>query len=276
MPAELGALYVVATPIGNLEDITLRALRVLAEVDLVAAERLQVARVLLRHYEIDTVIVPYHDHGSDARQLVERMMQGASIALVSDAGTPAVSDPGRHLVREAAAAGVRVVPIPGPTAPIALWSASGVEPTSVYIYGFLPRKRAARRNALIEIIARSLPTMVMEAPHRLRGCLADLAQLSPDAELVVGRELTKLHEQVWRGRPAEAVDAFAEPRGEFTMLIVPPAVPTASWTDAQIADALGEAAAQGASRSQAARYVAQQSGRPRREIYSLWPFASER
>ena len=276
MPAEHGTLYVVATPIGNLEDITLRALRVLGEVDLVAAEHAPVARLLLHHYEIDTVVVPYHESGSDAQRLVERMLRGESIALVSDAGTPAVSDPGRYMVKEAFAAGVRVVPIPGPSAPTALWSTSGVDQTSVYIYGFLPRKRAARRNALLEIIDRGLPTMFMEAPHRLRGCLADLAQLSPDAELVVGRELTKLYEQVWRGTPSAAVAAFAEPRGEFTILIVPPAAPTASWTDAQIADALVEAAAQGASRSQAARYVAQQSGRPRREVYSLWPVASER
>lgn len=276
MAEKSGALFVVATPIGNLEDITLRALRVLGEVDLVAAEHVPVARQLLRHYEIDTTVVSYHDHGTDARRLVEGMQRGESIALVSDAGTPGVSDPGRRLVAAAAAAEISVVPIPGPAASIALWSVSGAESPRVQLYGFLPRKSGERQRALAEIAAAGHSSVVFESPRRVRATLQELTQILPDAELVIGRELTKMHEQIWRGTPAAAVEAFTEPRGEFTLLIVPAAGQADAWSDAQIAEALADAAAQGASRSQAARYVSQQSGRPRREIYALWPFASER
>ena len=271
-----GLLYVVATPIGNLEDITVRALRVLSEVDLIAAEHVPVARVLLRHYDIDTRVRPYHDSDEDVAAFVAELLDGRSVALVSDAGTPAISDPGRRLVAGAIEAGVQAIPIPGATAPVALWSASGVDPTSVYIYGFLPRKRAARRNALLEIIDRGLPTILLEAPHRLRACLEDLAQVGAGTELIIGRELTKLHEQIWRGTPQEAVGEFSDPRGEFTMLLIPPNPEVGGWTDAAIAEALADAASQGASRSQAARFVARQSGRPRREVYALWPFSNER
>ena len=269
-----GSLYVVATPIGNLEDITLRALRVLREVDLIAAEHVPVALTLLRHFEITTQVRPYHDGNEDVAAYVSELRDGRSIALVSDAGTPAISDPGRRLVAAAVDAGVSVIPIPGATAPIALWSASGVDATSVYIYGFLPRKRAARRNALLELIERGLPTILLEAPHRLRDCLQDLAQVGPETQLVIGRELTKLHEQIWRGSAQEALEEFAEPRGEFTILLLPADPDLASWSDDAISQALADAAAQGASRSQAARFVAQQSGRPRRDVYRLWPFES--
>lgn len=271
-----GALFVVATPIGNLEDITIRALRILRDVDLIAAEHVPVARVLLRHFEIDTPVQAYHDRGADATRLVARMQRGESVALVSDAGTPGVSDPGRRLVAAAAEAGVKVVPIPGPASPITLWSVSGAESPRVQLYGFLPRKPGERRRALEEIAAAGHGSIVFESPRRVAATLADLAQMLPDAQLVIGRELTKLHEEIWRGSAEQAAPTFVEPRGEFTILIVPPAGADAAWTDTQIADALEDAAAQGASRSQAARYVAQQSGRPRREVYALWPFASGR
>ena len=271
-----GVLYVVATPIGNLEDITLRALRILGEVDLIAAEHVPVARALLRHYEIDTPVVPYHDRSADARRLVERMRQGQSVALVSDAGTPGVSDPGRRLVAAAVEADIAVAPIPGPASSTALWSVSGVESPQVHLYGFLPRKSGERRSALQAIAARESGTIVFESPRRVHDLLSDLAAIMPDTYLVIGRELTKLHEQIWRGSPTEALREFDEPRGEFTILIVPPLSETPRWTDSEVAKALAEAASQGASRSQAARYVAQQSGRPRREVYTLWPFSNER
>lgn len=276
MTPQPGILYVVATPIGNLEDITIRALRVLREVDLIAAEHVPVARTLLRHFEIDTPVLSYHDRGHDADRLVGRIEAGESIALVSDAGTPGVSDPGRRLVAAAAESGVRVVPIPGPASSIALWSVSGVDSPEVMLHGFLPRKRNDRRDVLREIGERGTPTLIFESPRRIPHTLADIDFVSPDAELVVGRELTKLHEQIWRGSPAEAVTAFGEPRGEFTILIVPPPLESEPWSDTRIAEALSDAAAQGASRSQAARHVAQVSGRPRREIYALWPFPEQR
>ena len=271
-----GTLYVVATPIGNLEDITLRALRILGEVDLIAAEHVPVARVLLRRYEIETPVIPYHDRGPDAQQLVERMQNGQAVALVSDAGTPGVSDPGRNLVAAAVRAGVQVVPIPGAASSVALWSVSGTASPQVHLHGFLPRKTNARRSALEQLASLNSGSIVFESPRRVVDTLKDLATVIPDAHLVIGRELTKLHEQIWRGSPAEAVAAFQEPRGEFTILIVPPAGEQRSWSDAEIAEALADAASQGASRSQSARLVAQRSGRPRREIYALWPFGHDR
>ncbi|MDE2746011.1 MAG: 16S rRNA (cytidine(1402)-2'-O)-methyltransferase [Chloroflexota bacterium] len=276
MSTDPGTLYVVATPIGNLEDITLRALRVLREVDLIAAEHVPVALALLRHYEIDTPVLPYHDRGPDPQRIVERIERGQSVALVSDAGTPGVSDPGRNLVAAALDAGFDVVPIPGAAASVALWSVSGAESPQVMLYGFLPRKTSERRRALEQLAALGQPSIVFESPRRVRSTFQDMADTVPDAQLVVGRELTKLHEQIWRGTPAEALEEFGEPRGEFTILLIPPVEGGRLWTDDDVAKALAEAASQGASRPQAARFVAQQSGRPRREVYALWPFESER
>jgi len=275
MPTDPGTLYVVATPIGNLDDITLRALRILREVDLVAAEHVPVAVALLRHFEIETSVVAYHDHGPEAGRIVGRMLNGESVALTSDAGTPGMSDPGHALVAASRDAGLRVVPIPGPTASAALWSAAGIAGADFRNHGFLPRKPSAVRRALVELAEEGRPAIVYEAPRRLHSTLAAIAQIIPDAQLTIGRELTKLHEQIWTGRPEEAREEFSDPRGEFTILLVPPPPDTESWSDAQISEALAEAAAQGASRSQAARHVAQRSGRPRREIYALWPFPEQ-
>ncbi len=272
MSDEPGILYVVATPIGNLEDITIRALRILREVDLIAAEHVPVALALLRHFEIDTPVLPYHDRGPDPQRLIRRIEQGESVALVSDAGTPGVSDPGRNLVAAAVNADLAVIPIPGPAASIALWSVSGSDSPHVSLHGFLPRKKGERRDVIRRIADRGDETLIFESPRRLLDTLRDIADTAPGSRLVVGRELTKLHEQIWRGTPSEALDAFPEPRGEFTILLIPPRAGPVRWTDAEVADALADAASQGASRSQAARHVAQQSGRPRREVYTLWPF----
>ena len=276
MSEEPGALFVVATPIGNLEDITIRALRVLREVQVIAAEHVPVALTLLRHFAIDTPVVPYHDRGGDAQQMIDRMEQGESVALVSDAGTPGVSDPGRHLVAAAADAGIKVVPIPGPAASVALWSVSGSDAPRVSLHGFLPRKRGTRRETLREIAERAEDTVIFESPRRLLETLRDVDEILPGCRLVIGRELTKLHEEIWRGTPSEALDAFSEPRGEFTVLLTPPGSRPDHWSDSEIANALADAASQGASRSQAARHVAQRSGRPRRDVYALWPFDQQR
>lgn len=275
MSPDPGTLYVVATPIGNLEDITLRALRILREVDVVAAEHVPVARALLRHFEIDTTVVAYHDHGPEAEQIVLRMLQGESVALTSDAGTPGMSDPGHSLVAASRDAGVRVVPIPGATASAALWSAAGMAGADFRNFGFLPRKPSAVRRTLVELAEQGRPAVMYEAPRRLQATLAAISQIVPDARLIVGRELTKLHEQIWTGRPDQALMEFSDPRGEFTILLIPPPPDAESWSDAQISEALAEAAAQGASRSQAARHVAQRSARPRREVYALWPFPEQ-
>ena len=268
-----GVLFVVATPIGNLEDITLRALRVLREADLIAAENNAVAAKLLRHYEITTPTTHYNDRNRERTgpDLLARLAAGQQIALISDAGTPGVSDPGRALVAEAAQVGARVVPIPGPAAPIALWSVSGTPGVDLRLRGFLPRRSAARKQALLEIAELGLPTTVFESPRRAAACLRELAELLPEARLVIGRELTKLHEQLWRGSPAEAVAAFPRPRGEFTILIIPPERKPELWSDDDVRQALSEAAAAGSARVDASRAVAARSGRPRREVYALWP-----
>lgn len=276
MSDDPGVLYVVATPIGNLEDITIRALRILREVDVIAAEHVPVALTLLRHFEIDTPVIPYHDRGPDAQRLIRRMDQGESVALVSDAGTPGVSDPGRNLVAAAVEADLQVVPIPGPAASVALWSVSGSDSAQVSLRGFLPRKQGERRQALRAIAERGEDTIIFESPRRLVDTLRDLSEILPESRLLVGRELTKLHEEIWRGTPSEALSHFQEPRGEFTLLVIPPESDAVRWTDSEVADALADAASQGASRSQAARHVAQLSGRPRRDVYALWPFDQQR
>ena len=271
-------LFIVATPIGNLEDITLRALRVLGEVDLIAAENTRVAEKLLRAYEIETPTTLYNDRNSErtAPALLARLQRGESIALISDAGTPGVSDPGRQLVAAAVQAGARVTPIPGPAAPIALWSASGTRGAEVQLSGFLPRRSAARRRALIEFARSGKPTLLLESRHRVAAMLRDLAEVAPQVELVIGRELTKLHEQIWRGSPAEAATEFAEPRGEFTILLIPPEPVEEEWSDEAVREALSEAAAEGASRAEASRDVAARSGRARREVYALWSAGNRR
>ena len=268
-----GSLYVVATPIGNLEDISFRAVRVLREVDLIAAEHIPAARRLLTHFDIATAVVPYHDHGNDPQRLTERLLRGESIALICDAGTPGVSDPGRHLVATAAAAGFRVIPVPGPASSIALWSVSGIDEVSVWLRGFLPRRPGARRTALVEIAELGHPTLCFESPHRLNDTLTDIARLMPEAQLVIGRELTKLHEQIWRGDGADAAAAFPDPRGEFTLLIAPVQAEPPIWDDAQVKAALEVEAKRNTSRAAAARAVARASGRPRRDVYRLWPMS---
>lgn len=276
MPKDPGTLYVVATPIGNLDDITLRALKTLREVDLVAAEHVPVALTLLRHFEVETPVIPYHDQGPEPRLLVDRLRRGQSIAIVSDAGTPGLSDPAHAAVSAARDAGFRVAPIPGASAGATLWSAAGIPGSDFHHYGFLPRKPSAVRRTMVEVAEQGRPVIVFEAPRRLLSTLEQIERIMPDAQLVVGRELTKLHEQIWSGSPVDALDEFSEPRGEFTILIIPPAGEQQHWTDAEIADALADAASQGASRPQAARHVARQSGRPRRDVYALWPFDPQR
>jgi 16S rRNA (cytidine1402-2'-O)-methyltransferase len=218
-----GTLYLVATPIGNLEDISLRALRVLREATVIAAEDTRHTRKLLARHRIPGRLVSLHEHNEPARApaLVTRLLAGDSVALVSDAGTPGLSDPGMALVRTAADAGVPVVPIPGPSAVLAALVVSGLPAEPVTFLGFLPSRGAERRRALASI--RDLPhTLVLfEAPHRLRETLEDLLQALGDRRIAVARELTKVHEEVYRATLSETVRRFSAeaPRGEFTLVI---------------------------------------------------------
>jgi 16S rRNA (cytidine1402-2'-O)-methyltransferase len=219
----LGILYVVATPIGNLEDITLRAIRVLKEVPLVAAEDTRVTRTLFRAHDIHTPLASFHEFTSPTRRgrLVERLADG-DVALVTDAGTPGVSDPGFPLIRDALSAGHQVVPVPGASSVIAALVASGL-PTHAFCFGgFLPRTSATRRKLLQQHVESETTLIVFESPHRVVNALKDLvATLGPDRPVAIGRELTKHFEEVFRGTAAGALEHFEQhaPRGEFTFVI---------------------------------------------------------
>ncbi|NGO39912.1 16S rRNA (cytidine(1402)-2'-O)-methyltransferase [Limisphaera ngatamarikiensis] len=232
-----GTLYLVATPIGNLEDITLRALRVLRQCDLIAAEDTRRTLQLLRHHQIQKPLLSCHAHNEAARaqQLVQRLRQGATVALVTDAGSPGISDPGERVVRAVLDAGLRVEPVPGPCALIAALTASGLPTAEFHFLGFLPHKPGARRRELERL--RSIPgTWVLyESPHRIQRLLEELAELYPDRSVVVARELTKKFEQFLHGTAAEilARTRNAPLRGECVVLVgpqtaSPPRVPEAA------------------------------------------------
>lgn len=220
-----GTLYVVATPIGNLEDITLRALRVLREADLIAAEDTRRTRILLAHYGIATPVTSYFEHNKLRRgpELVERLARGQRVALVTDAGTPGISDPGFHLVRLARAAGVPVVPVPGPAAVVAALSAAGVPGDRFVFEGFLPVKPGRRLARLRELQALGRPVVLYESPHRLAATLGAIDQVFGAVEVVLARELTKQFEELRRGTPAELRAAVLAKgvRGEVTLVINP-------------------------------------------------------
>lgn len=224
-----GCLYLVATPIGHLEDITLRALRVLKEVDVIACEDTRQTRKLLNHYGIRKRLVSYHEHNEVMRaaQLVLDLERGAQVALVSDAGMPLISDPGHHLLAMCRRHHIAVVPVPGPTAVAAALAASGL-PTERFLFrGFLPAKASERRRALVELAAlgRQAGTLVFyEAPHRLLAAVTDMAAILGNRQAVVAREVTKVHEEFLGGSLEEVLVHFEAhpPRGEITLLVAPP------------------------------------------------------
>ena len=223
IPPTSGTLYLVSTPIGNLEDLTLRARRLLAEADLIAAEDTRHTQQLLARYDIHTPMTSYHDHNKEEKApvLIERLRQGQTIALVSDAGTPTVSDPGYYLITNCIAAGIPVSPVPGPSAPLAALAASGL-PTDAFLFaGFLPRKPGARQKRL-EALAPLRETLILfESPHRLVRLLEELQARLGDRRVAVCRELTKLHEEIIRGRLIEAVERLKGKtvKGEITIVI---------------------------------------------------------
>lgn len=216
----MAVLYIVATPIGNLEDVTLRALRILKEVGLIAAEDTRKTRRLLSAYGIRTPLTSYHEHNSRAKlgYLLDRLEE-KDVALVSEAGMPGLSDPGYELVVAAAQRGIPVVPIPGPSVvPTAL--AVSALPIHQFTYlGFLPRRKKERIGLLKSIASEARTTVVFEAPHRLSTTLKELAEVLGDRRVAIGRELTKIHEEVFRGTISQAMEHFRQPRGEFTLVI---------------------------------------------------------
>jgi 16S rRNA (cytidine1402-2'-O)-methyltransferase len=224
MTTPAGTLYLVSTPIGNLEDVTRRALRVLAEVDAVACEDTRHTRKLLDHYGIRARTVSYHEHNERERaeELIGRLTAGESVALVSDAGTPAVSDPGARLVRAAVERGIAVIPVPGPAAFVAALVASGLPTDEFYFGGFLPARAAARRARLSQLRALPATLVFYEAPHRIIDALRDAREILGEREAAVARELTKLHEEIARGPLTDLAARFGDgqrARGEMVLVI---------------------------------------------------------
>ncbi|HEY68580.1 MAG: 16S rRNA (cytidine(1402)-2'-O)-methyltransferase [Chloroflexi bacterium] len=268
----MGTLYLVATPIGNLEDITLRALRILKEVALIAAEDTRRARILARRYEIETPITSYFEGNKLTKlEAVLRALETGDVALISEAGMPGLSDPGYELIRAAIERGYPIVPIPGPSAPVTALVVSGLPSDSFLYLGFLPRRRGERRRLLAEVSQERRTLIAFEAPHRLRDSLADIEAVLGDRPLAVCRELTKLHEEVWRGTIAEARAHFdeVEPRGEFTLVVGGAPEERERWDEGRVRAALDELLAQGMPRPAAARRVAEASGWSRAEVYKL-------
>jgi 16S rRNA (cytidine1402-2'-O)-methyltransferase len=271
-----GVLYVVATPLGNLEDITLRALRVLAEVDLIAAEDTRHSRKLLAHYGIATRLTSYHDHRERqlAPKLVERLRQGQRIALISDAGTPGIADPGYHLVHAAIAAGIPVEPVPGPSAVAAALSVGGL-PTDRFAFdGFVPARMAARRRFFTEIAGEPRTIVVYEAARRLRDCLADLEAIFGNRQIVVARELTKMFEEIARGTARELLGWLDERHagqtlpGEVTMLIAGADTANAPSKE-DLMMAIQRLRGEGLHLKEIARILARERNVSRREVYQL-------
>ncbi|NJL02018.1 MAG: 16S rRNA (cytidine(1402)-2'-O)-methyltransferase [Spirulinaceae cyanobacterium SM2_1_0] len=270
-----GTLYIVGTPIGNLDDMTLRAIRVLQDVDYIAAEDTRHTGRLLQHFQITTPQLSYHQHNRRQRQgeLIERLQAGASLALVSDAGMPGISDPGSELVQACRAAGIRVVPIPGACAAIAALAASGLPTDEFAFIGFLPAKGRARRERLTALSREPRTLVLYEAPHRLLTTLRDLAATCGEQRLVtLARELTKRYEELWQGTLAAAVAAYAErePRGEFTLVLAAAEPePLTARSPTELKAMLQERLSSGLSRSQACRQLAAETGRSRRQLYQL-------
>ena len=265
-----GTLFLVATPIGNLEDITFRAVRILKEVDLIACEDTRHTRHLLDRYAIDKPLISYHEHNETARaeSLVARLLEGLNIAVVSDAGTPLICDPGYRLVTAAVEAGIRVVPVPGPSAILAALTASGLPTDAFYFGGFVSQKQGARRKMLESLAHLDCVLVFYEAPHRILETLKDIAEIYGDREIVLTRELTKLHEEFLRGTALALFRNLQDResvKGEITLII---GKPVARIDDRPVREAFDAYMAQGISRMDAIKAVAKDRGVSKREIYS--------
>ena len=266
-------LYIVSTPIGNLEDITLRALRVLREVGLIAAEDTRVTRKLLSHYDIHTRLASFNEHNQSSRipDLISTL-QDTEVALVSDAGTPGVNDPGKALVQAASDAGVQVVVVPGASAVTSAVAVSGIVDEAFIYLGFLPRSRGDRRRLFESLSHERRPVVAFESPRRIRRSLQDMRETLDGRHIVVCREMTKLHEEIFRGTASEALSHFEQPRGEFTLVIE-------GWTESSNDDAeldvlastlLRQFRRQGAGAKHAVSHVTAVTGLSRRQVYQLW------
>ena len=266
-------LYIVSTPIGNLEDITLRALRTLRDVKLIAAEDTRVTRKLLSRYDIHTPLTAFNEHNQSARlpELLAALSE-SDVALVSDAGTPGVNDPGQSLVQAASNEGIPVVAIPGPSAVTSAVALSGLVDEAFLYLGFLPRKKGERASLLKSLANETRPVVAFESPRRVRRSLQDIAEILGDRRIAVCREMTKLHEEVFRGSASDALAHFDQPRGEFTLVIEGAAQSNSRDADAEAlaSSLLHELKAQRAGAKHAVAHVTAVTGLSRRQVYRMW------
>jgi 16S rRNA (cytidine1402-2'-O)-methyltransferase len=264
-------LYIVATPIGNLDDVSLRALRTLRAVKLIAAEDTRKTRRLLNAYDIKTPMTSYHEHNKWTKlEYVLGCLEKGDVALVSEAGTPGISDPGHELIVAATERGIPVVPIPGPSVVITALAVSGL-PTDRFTYlGFLPRQAGSRRRLLENVAEETGTIIILEAPHRLQATLKDLWLTLGDRQIVVCRELTKMHEEVFRGRISQASERFSEPRGEFTLVIAGKVAEAKPQLTKDIEKQLWRLRRAGVTAKEAIAKIGQETGLPRRELYQAW------
>ena len=263
-------LYVVATPIGNLEDMTLRGLRVLREVSLIAAEDTRTTRKLLSYYDVHTPLTSYHDHNiAQSLPRILDALEHGDVALVSDAGTPGISDPGLELVKAASAAGFPVAPIPGPSAVAAALSVSGIPADRFLFLGFLPRRKGERLTLLQSVSGLPFTQVFYEAPHRLQRSLSDMLEALGDRPLTALREATKLHEEAFRGTVSEAIEHFQQPRGEFTLVVGWEAKEQGPSPESA-EEMLRSLKERGVSGREARETVAAETGISRRELYRMW------
>jgi len=267
----MSTLYIVATPIGNLEDISLRAVRTLHEVKLIAAEDTRKTRRLLNAYDIRTPMTSYHEQNKRAKLgYILGQLEKGDVALVSEAGTPGISDPGYELIVAASQQGIPVVPIPGPSAIITALVISGL-PTDRFTYiGFLPRKPGDRQRLLESVADESGTIIALETPHRLRGALGDVMLVLGDRRVAICRQLTKLHEEVFRGKIKQALEHFSEPKGEFTLVIEGKRDSSKPQLTEDIIKKMEALKASGATAKEAVAKMVQESGLSRKEIYQAW------
>jgi 16S rRNA (cytidine1402-2'-O)-methyltransferase len=264
-------LYVVATPIGNLEDISLRAIRVLKEVKLIAAEDTRKTLRLLNAYDIKTPMTSYYEHNklSKLEYILEQLSEG-DIALVSEAGMPGISDPGYELIAAAGKRNIEVVPIPGASSIITALAVSGLPTDRFTFIGFLPPKTSARKRALESVVNEAGTIITLEAPHRITDTLEDIRAVLGDRRIAVCRELTKLHEEIYRGTISEAIQHFTAPRGEFTLVIEGKGSGEKPQLTEAVEKQLHQLYLKGASAKEAVAAVAGETGLKRKELYQTW------
>ncbi|MEO1428877.1 MAG: 16S rRNA (cytidine(1402)-2'-O)-methyltransferase [Cyanobacteria bacterium J06633_8] len=269
-----GVLYIVGTPIGNLEDMTFRGVRILQSVDYIAAEDTRHTGKLLKHFQINTPQISYHEHNRNSRipELLKQLQDGKAIALVTDAGMPGISDPGYELVKACAEADITVIPIPGAVAAITALSASGISTDKFVFEGFLGAKSKQRRSHLELLKSEERTLIFYESPHRLRSTLQDMKEIfGDDRQIVLARELTKIYEEFWRGSIAGACSYYESkaPVGEYTLVVAGNIAAERQFTREELVAELETIMNQGISPSQASRQLAASTSLPRRQLYQL-------